>query len=145
MIDDLSVDEIVAKMAELADLDPIEIPPKIAIQFKAPEVRLTNEPFDIVGLGFDGAIEFIRTELAVAVLMEDQTDFTAALDDITFEYDRIMDTFLMGNNDAKDTAQINRNSGRKTDNGERMAGIDLAQPDPFAPEILPSLRPGIDF
>ena len=90
MTDELTVEQIVAKMAELADLDPIEIPPKI-------------------------------------------------------EYDRVMDTFLMGNDDAKDTAQINRNSGRETDNGEGMAGIDLSQPDPFAPEILPSLRPGVDF
>jgi hypothetical protein len=57
----------------------------------------------------------------------------------------VLDTFLMGNDDEKNTAQINRNSGRETDNGEGMAGIDLAQPDPFAPEILPSLRPGIDF
>ena len=145
MSDELTVEQIVAKMAELADLDPIEIPPKIAIQFRAPEVRLTSEPFDILGLGFDGAIEFIRTELAIAVLMDDQADFTAALDDITHEYDRVMDTFLMGNDDAKDTAQINRNSGRETDNGEGMAGIDLSQPDPFAPEILPSLRPGVDF
>jgi hypothetical protein len=51
----------------------------------------------------------------------------------------------MGEDNAKDTAQINRNSGRETDNGEGMAGIDLSQPDPFAPEILPSLRPGVDF
>jgi hypothetical protein len=105
MSDELTVEQIVAKMAELADLDPIEIPPKIAIQFRAPEVRLTSEPFDIVGLGFDGAIEFIRTELAVAVLMEDQADFTAALDDITYEYDRVMDTFLMGNDNEAQASQ----------------------------------------
>ena len=145
MSDELTVDEIVAKMAELADLDPVELPPNIFIQFKAPEVRLTNEPFDIVGLGFDGAIEYIRTELAIAVLMEAKSDFTAALDDITFEYDRVMDTFLMGKDNAKTTTQINRNSGRQANNGERMADPDLDKDDPFAPELLPSLRPGIDF
>ena len=145
MSDDLSVDEIVAKMAELADLDPIEIPPKIATKFTEPGGRFFNEPFDFLQLGLVGGLEFIRTELAIAALMDDQSDFIAALDDIFIEYERLTDTFLMGKDNAKTTTPINRNSGRQADNGERVADPDLDKDDPFAPELLPTLRPGIDF